>query len=233
MIDLNMLSLNITEYMALVVKREPQRVSIDAAHGSDMQTIYEKLLAGAVALRANQRGGSVEKVTPSIKSMIEWLRTTDFYEAPASTRYHESFKGGLLEHSLKVYDKMCKLCTLDEFNEVDKGSAALVTLTHDWCKIHKYEQYIKHVKDDKTGQWHDELAYKYSDKYIGLGHGPQSLMMLSQFCKLTFDEMAAIRWHMTTFDVTSYDLDDMTNCSSKIPLVLLTQFADKLAICEF
>ena len=78
---------------------------------------------------------------------------------------------------------------------------------------------------------------KYVEGCLGLGHGPQSLIMLSQFCtnkytKLTFDEMAAIRWHMSTYDVTSYDLNDMSECCVKIPLVLLTQFADHLSICE-
>lgn len=232
MIDLETLSLNIAEYMALVVKREPQKIaSID--NDVDMQFTYEKLIAGAIALRANVRGESVEKTIPTIKAMLLWLRSTDFYIAPASTRYHESFKGGLLEHSLLVYNKMCELCALNEFKSIDKGSSTLIALTHDWCKINKYESYIKHVKDDNTGSWHDETAYRFSDKYLGLGHGPQSLMMLSRFCSLNFDEMAAIRWHMTTFDVTSYDINDMTNCSRKIPLVLLIQFADQLAVTEY
>ena len=72
---------------------------------------------------------------------------------------------------------------------------------------------------------------------MGLGHGPQSLVILSQFCNtkytlLNFDEMAAIRWHMYTYDVTSYDVDDLNKCSTSIPLVMLTQFSDQLAARE-
>ena len=133
---------------------------------------------------------------------------------------------------------MVELHSLKSFNKIDLGSATLIALTHDWCKIGKYEPYFKNEKNKQTGLWEEKLSYKCSDKYLGLGHGPQSLMMLSQFCtnsltNLTFDEMAAIRWHMYTYDVTSYDVNDLNKCNNKIPLVILTQFADQLACSEY
>jgi hypothetical protein len=232
MINLDNLAVDMPKYIAMV----GQEQDIVNNHQEARISIYESLIAGSIALRANN--AEYEKVIPTIKAIIEWLRTNDFYTGPASTKYHESFHGGLLLHSLKVYNKMIELHALKSFQKVAIASATLVALTHDWCKIGKYESYIKNEKNPKTQLWEEKLAYKCSDKYLGLGHGPQSLMMLSQFCttpltNLSFDEMAAIRWHMYTYDVTSYDINDLNRCGNKIPLVILTQFADQLAAGDY
>lgn len=232
MIDLNALETNLENYISFVGK---PALNINQV---TQQSIYESLLAGAIALRAKSRGcEDVSKMAPIIKVMLEWIRTTDFYVAPASTKYHGAFPGGLLLHSLKAYNHMIELSSISSFKGVDIGSAALVILCHDWCKINKYEKYIKNEKNPNTGSWEEKLAYRWNQNYMGLGHGPQSLIILSQFCStkytlLNFDEMAAIRWHMYTYDVTSYDIDDLNKCSASIPLVRLIQFADQLAAGE-
>lgn len=227
MIDLENLASNIYGYISLVERAEPVDIS-----NEDMISCYEKLLAGAMMHRAD----TASVVIPNVVAMINWLRSTDFYKAPASTKYHEAHESGLLCHTLKAYNKMVELIKIPSFSTIDIGSATLVILAHDWCKIGRYEAYLKSTPD-ANGNWVKVTAYKYKEGCLGLGHGPQSLIMLSQFCtnkhtKLTFDEMAAIRWHMSTYDVTSYDLNDMSECCVKIPLVLLTQFADRLSICE-
>lgn len=235
MIDISKLDKNLDKYIAMVGEEQ----DLVNNHQEARVTIYESLIAGALAMRARSRSESeYTKIIPTIKVLLEWLRNNDFYTGPASTKYHESFHGGLLLHSLRVYNKMIELHTLKSFNKVDLGSATLVALTHDWCKISKYEPYFKNEKNQLTGLWEEKLAYKYSDKYLGLGHGPQSLMMVSQFCNtrlsnLNFDEMAAIRWHMYTYDVTNYDITDLNNCNQRIPLVTLTQFADQLAAGDY
>ena len=236
MINLDELRNNLPKYIAMVGEEQ----DLVNNHQEARITIYESLLAGAFAVRAIKRDIPCDysKIIPTITAIIEWLRNNDFYKCPASTRYHESFHGGLLLHSLKVYNKMVELHQLKSFIKTDLGSATLVALTHDWCKIGKYESYFRNEKNPKTQLWEEKLAYKFSDKYLGLGHGPQSLMMLSQFCtnqftNLTFDEMAAIRWHMYTYDVTTYDINDLNHCNNKIPLVTLTQFADQLAAGEY
>lgn len=228
MIDLENLAPHSWRYFSYVEKAEPVDIS-----NEDMISCYEKLLAGAMMHRAD----NASNVIPNIVAMINWLRSTDFYRAPASTKYHEAHESGLLCHTLKAYNKMVELIKIPSFSNIDIGSATLVILAHDWCKIGRYESYLKNVKNDTTGVWEQVPSYKHIEGCLGLGHGPQSLIMLSQFCtnkytKLTFDEMAAIRWHMSTYDVTSYDLNDMSECCVKIPLVLLTQFADHLSICE-
>ena len=215
-------------------------VRLEGSTNETQIDLYESLIVESLFHRANSRVDTIlneDKLIPIIKSLLNWLRRSEFYTSPASTKYHEAFNGGLLHHSLQVYNKMIELHQIPSFNQVDIGSATLVALTHDWCKIGKYESYTKNVKNPDTKQWEEQLAYKYADKYMGLGHGPQSLMMVSQFCttgltSLTFDEMAAIRWHMYTYDVTSYDIDDLNKCGNQIPLVKLIQFADQLAICN-
>lgn len=238
MINIDELSTNLPKYIDMVGK--PQDLINN--HSEARVTIYESLLAGALAIRAKSHTTLPEvdyaRVIPVIANIVNWLRNNDFYTAPASTRYHESFHGGLLIHSLKAYNKMTELHTLPSFSKVDIGSATLVSLTHDWCKINKYESYFRNEKNPKTQLWEEKVAYRCSDKYLGLGHGPQSLMMLSQFCNtsltnLNFDEMAAIRWHMYTYDVTSYDVNDLNQCNHKIPLVTLLQFADQMAAGDF
>ena len=211
---------------------------------SENTVIYNELLHSVMSRRAETAGieVSAEKLSTIdnlVDSMISWLSSTDFYTAPASLRYHDAYPGGLLYHTLQVYNKVIELLELPTFKSVvDPDSAVLVALTHDWCKINKYESYMKNVKDPVTGDWSMQPAYKYSESYMGLGHGPQSLIMLTQFCKskytkLSFDEMAAIRWHMYTYDVTSYDMEDLNKCNNNIPLVRLIQFADQLAIVTY
>lgn len=202
---------------------------------------YNRLLKNAIINRAIGRGLSegIEEIDKLVNSICSWLSNTDFYTAPASTRFHESCAGGLVMHSLKVYNEVLQLVQLPHFKSANIDSAVLIALTHDWCKINQYEPYMKNVKDD-DGDWHQILSYKTreEDASVRLGHGPQSLIMLMQFCNnrytcLTSDEMAAIRWHMYTYDVTSYDIRDLNICNQNVPLVHLIQFADQLAIVNY
>ena len=41
---------------------------------------------------------------PGAEKLLAWMETTDFFTAPASTRFHAAYEGGLLDHSLNVYN---------------------------------------------------------------------------------------------------------------------------------
>lgn len=204
------------------------------------QQIYNNLLTEALLARAKSRRIPADEplVHNLSQHIISYLTDkTDFYTSPASLKYHEAFDGGLVYHSLCVYNKMLELIKLPSFQNVDIASATFVALTHDWCKIGKYSTYIKNVKND-NGEWVQQSAYKHSEDHMGLGHSTQSLIMVMQFCtskytKLTFDEMAAIRWHMYTWDMSDYDKEDMNKCNNNIPMVKLIQFADQLACVNY
>ena len=70
-----------------------------------------------------------------VQSLLEWLESTDFYAAPASTKYHGAYAGGLLEHSLNVFRRLVKRCPA-----ADMDTLTIAALLHDVCKIHLYEK---------------------------------------------------------------------------------------------
>jgi len=215
--------------------------------GESKVNCYEELLYDTLLKRASRRDTSIDyhnqdKIYPHIKRILEWLRTTDFYTSPASTKYHDACYAGLLTHTLEVYNQLVGLQSVPKFKPVVDDqwySVVFAILVHDWCKIGRYESYWKSVKNDSTGKWEQVSAYKYKDDCIGrLGHGSQSLAMVMQFCtskltSLTFDEMAAIRWHMDNWDVTRYEAEDLSLCNNNIPMVRMVQFADQLAVTEY
>lgn len=133
---------------------------------------------------------------PGIDKLIAYLRTTDFYEAPASTRFHSSCEGGLLTHSLNVYDALKqKLDTplWAQFN-VPSGTVAIVALLHDVCKSNFYVVEMRNKKNEK-GIWVQVPFYTVNDQ-LPYGHGEKSVYIVSSFIKLTREEAMAIRWHM-------------------------------------
>ena len=135
-----------------------------------------------------------------VEDLLAWLESeTDFYTSPASTRYHGSYEGGLLDHSLNVYEQL--LLELDVnigqgWEEIySPESVAIVALFHDLCKIGRYIVKEKWRKDDKN-QWESYTTYAYDDTKLEMGHGSQSNYYLQQFINLEDIEAQAIFWHM-------------------------------------
>jgi hypothetical protein len=210
-------------------------------------TCYEEFLADSLLHRAIKRDSTIstvnqDKIFSHIKHIIGWLRTTDFYTSPASTKYHDACTGGLLNHTLSAYNQLQGLRSVPKFKVVSDNyweSAVFAILVHDWCKIGRYESYLKNVKNNETGEWEQVPAFKYKeDDVTRFGHGTQSMVMAMQVCNspltsLTFEEMSAIRWHMDNWDIGHYDETDLAKCNEKIPMVRMIQFADQLAITTY
>lgn len=131
--------------------------------------------------------------------LLEYLLSSDFFVAPASSRFHSSYEGGLCEHSLNVYD--CLVSYLDTerakttfgFSYSDE-SVAIVSLLHDLCKIGIYKKGFRNVKDDK-GVWQRVDTFEYDDP-LPYGHGEKSVYIISGYMRLTREEAFAIRYHM-------------------------------------
>jgi hypothetical protein len=131
--------------------------------------------------------------------LLDFLLKSDFFTAPASTRYHGAHEGGLLEHSLNVYD-----CLVDILNrprmkdlykiEYPEESVAIAGLLHDICKVNFYKTSFRNVKDE-TGKWVSAPYYTIEDN-LPYGHGEKSVYIVSGFLRLTRDEAFAIRYHM-------------------------------------
>lgn len=123
----------------------------------------------------------------------------DFFTAPASTRYHGAHEGGLLEHSLNVYDCLCDILARPRMQEVygirySEESAAIVALLHDLCKVNFYKTSFRNVKDE-SGKWTSVPYYTIEDR-LPYGHGEKSVYIASGYMRLTRDEAFAIRYHM-------------------------------------
>ena len=125
------------------------------------------------------------------------LNGSDFFTAPASTRYHGAHEGGLVEHSLNVYD--CLADMADRLKErygieYPEESIAIAGLLHDICKVNFYKTSYRNVKDE-TGRWQSVPYYTIEDT-LPYGHGEKSAYIVSAYMRLTRDEAFAIRYHM-------------------------------------
>lgn len=124
---------------------------------------------------------------------------SDFFTAPASTRFHGAYEGGLAEHSLNVYECLCDYLARDRVKELygieaSAETIAIVALLHDLCKMNFYKPGFRNVKDD-NGVWQKVPTYEIDDK-LPYGHGEKSVYMISGFMRLTREEAFAIRYHM-------------------------------------
>ena len=129
--------------------------------------------------------------------LLEWLQTTDFFTAPASTRYHCACPSGLVQHSVNVYEVMMEKHFDPETDSAE--SFALCALLHDVCKAQFYKISTRNVKNEKTGQWEKVPYYTIEDAFP-YGHGEKSVFLIERFVRLKPAEATAIRWHMGGFD---------------------------------
>lgn len=124
--------------------------------------------------------------------------SSDFFTAPASTRYHGAEAGGLCRHSLNVYDCLCDQLARPRMKNLygihySEESIAISALLHDLCKINFYRVESRNVK--KNGVWQAVPYYTIDDR-LPYGHGEKSVYIISGFMRLTRDEAFAIRYHM-------------------------------------
>ena len=123
----------------------------------------------------------------------------DFFRAPASTRFHGSFEGGLAQHSINVYHCLVDFLSRPRVKELYKmdyspETVAIVALLHDVCKIDTYVVEYRNAKNE-AGQWEKVPYYKTEDK-LPYGHGEKSVYMVNGLIRLSREEAMAIRWHM-------------------------------------
>ena len=131
------------------------------------------------------------------QEFLDWLLKTDFFTAPASTKYHGACEGGLLLHSLNVY-KTLRERYFEEGKDSEE-SFAICALLHDLCKAQFYKVSTRNVKNDVTGQW-EKVPYYTVENAFPSGHGEKSVFLIERFMRLKTSEAMAIRWHMGGFD---------------------------------
>lgn len=133
--------------------------------------------------------------------LLEYLTSSksDFFTAPASTRYHGAYEGGLLEHSLNVYHCLADYVERERVKNTYKlnpsaESVALTALLHDICKVNFYKTDYRNSKNEQ-GVW-EKVPYYTIDDRLPYGHGEKSVYIISGYMRLTREEAFAIRYHM-------------------------------------
>ena len=141
-----------------------------------------------------------EKITrEGSDKLLDYLMKSDFFTAPASTRYHGACEGGLVQHSLNVYDCLVDILNRPRMKELygieySDESIAIAGLLHDICKVNFYKTSFRNAKDE-NGKWVSVPYYTIEDN-LPYGHGEKSVYIVSGFMRLTRDEAFAIRYHM-------------------------------------
>jgi hypothetical protein len=163
--------------------------------------------------------------------LLEYLISSDFFEAPASARFHSSYAGGLCDHSLNVYECLKEYLNTPRvkdgygFSYTDE-SIAIVALLHDLCKVGVYKKGFRNVKDER-GAWQRVDTFEYDDR-LPYGHGEKSVYIISGYMRLTREEAFAIRYHMGY----SSEREDPRNVSAAFemfPLAFALSTADSEA----
>ena len=184
-----------------------------------------------------------EKITrPGADKFLEWLKKTDFFTAPASTRYHLCEPGGLVAHSVHVYERLRALYIAEKVRNSEKAETAssassdllaqeaetiaICGLLHDICKVNFYKPGTRNVKNETTGQWEKVPCYTIEDQ-LPYGHGEKSVYIISGFMRLSREEAMAIRWHMGAWQ--DGEKQNAGAAFSKFSLALLTHMADMQA----
>ncbi len=164
---------------------------------------------------------------PGIDSLIDFLRTSDFFTAPCSTQFHLAVPGGLAQHSLNVYELLKEKVEHYEVMNGNSESVIICGLGHDLCKANFYTRAVKNVKEN--GKWQEKEVYVTADQ-LPLGHGEKSVSILQDYIHLTPEEKLAIRFHMGPFEpgvMFNYPVGFAYNeAKKKSPLVTLLFTAD-------
>jgi hypothetical protein len=181
-------------------------------------------------LRATKREG-IDRIINHLENR------SDYFTAPASTSFHGNYPGGLAEHSLNVYNVAMKVKSAmveikpELASRLSDESIVIVTLLHDLCKTNIYKVEKKNRK--VNGTWVEMDAYGVDYSNFPLGHGEKSvIMLLSLGFPLTRDEMLAIRWHMTAWELAFQSAEAKSNLNvakEQCPLLTVLQAADGLA----
>ena len=190
-------------------------------------------MTGYTDVKANQQRFTEifkENITrPGSERLLEWLNSdgSDFFTAPASTKYHGAYEGGLCEHSINVYyclkEYLARERVKNEYGlDYSDEAVAIVALLHDLCKVNLYRAGYRNAKNEQ-GVWEKVPYYEFHET-LPYGHGEKSVYIISGFMRLTRDEAMAIRWHM------GFSGEENTNTIGKalelFPLALAAHIAD-------
>ena len=159
-----------------------------------------------------------------MQALMNWLEESDFYTCPASKRHHCAHEGGLLAHSLHVYDELKRLLGAYPEIKVPEESVLIASLFHDLCKVNFYTT-EKRNRKNANGNWESYDAYTINEKFCFGGHGSKSVFIVQHFIPLTPEEAVAINCHMSSWDGNQ----SVGNAFEQSPFAWLLHVADESA----
>ena len=164
-------------------------------------------------------------------ALLSWMCRTDFFEAPASSRFHNSYDGGLCDHSVNVFERAKQLSDtlLQPEKRPPDESIAVASLCHDLCKINMYVPDVRQQRVGRSGITEYQRFYTIRDSFP-YGHGEKSVYLASKYMKLTTDEALAIRWHMGFGDADFVAGNKTVSAAfERCPLAVILHLADTAA----
>lgn len=164
---------------------------------------------------------------PGSAELLEYLKSTDFFIAPASTRFHGAYEGGLMQHGVNVWNQFCRLVhAYKDIVSAPTESAAIVSLLHDLCKIGCYKTEMRNAKEN--GVWIQKPYYTFVEDFPYGGHGSKSVFLIQRFMTLSDEEAVAINCHMG-FSEQGANVAAISNAYERYPLAWLLHVADESA----
>lgn len=183
-----------------------------------------------------------DKEPASIEKLIDYLATkTDFYTAPASTRFHGNYDGALAEHSINVASLLYAKNKDYELG-LTMSNIVIIGLLHDICKCNCYTKEYRNKKvysdtgskrdpDGRRFEWITVESYGFEDKFP-CGHGGKSVIMLQNLIRLTQPEILLINWHMGPYSsANDYDFNNAVKFSPEI-MAMYTADSESAALFE-
>ena len=161
-----------------------------------------------------------------LDALLDWMGKADFFKAPASTKYHGAYAGGLCQHSLDVYDYAKKLAFLSP-TPISDEALAIASLFHDICKCNLYKTEYRNQK--VNGEWQQVPVYVTDERFHFGGHGSKSVYQVQYFMKLEPAEAAAINCHMGFSDGSATTVRDVSNAYQQFSLAWIIHAADEAA----
>lgn len=163
---------------------------------------------------------------PGASELLKYIESSDFFTAPASTKFHGSHQGGLCEHSVNVWEEMVRLLKVYPEIKANAETTAIVTLLHDLCKIGCYKTELRNKKEN--GVWVQVPFYTFQEDFCYGGHGSKSVFLIQKFMNLTEEEAVAINCHMGFSDRSPGDFS-LGTAYEQYPLAWLLHVADESA----
>lgn len=163
---------------------------------------------------------------PGADALLDWLESSDFFTAPASTKFHGAHEGGLCEHSVHVWEELVRLLKAYPEIKTSGETVAIITLLHDLCKVGVYKTELRNVKEGNV--WTKQPFYKFNEDFNYGGHGSKSVFLTQRHIALTEEEAVAINCHMGPWDRAPGDYS-IGSAFEQFPLAWLLHVADESA----